>query len=433
MLSSLYTGISGLTVYGNALSVIGNNIANINTVGFKTARVSFADLYSMALTNSAVGQLEVGRGVRMSSIDQLFTQGSMETTGSATDMAIQGDGFFIISDGTGSYYSRAGNFVFDKDGRLVNPEGYTVQGWTLNPATGLPAGALGDLTFTTTAVPASATQNTTVAVNIDSNSTANPGGAAFDPTSTTTAGNTSNYSTSYAVYDSLGNAHMTTVYFRKTALNAWSWYACVDGGEITGGTAGQLEIEAQGTLTFDTSGRLDNETTTASDFDFVGAAQNQTIAFDFGTSITGESGTGLDGTTQFADSSSTYIVTQDGYAPGILQSLIVNTDGIITGKFSNGETQNLAQIALARFPSPWGLASVGGNMYIETHDSGQALINTPGTSGLGTIASNSLEMSNVDLASEFVDMIRMQQAFTANSKIITTTDQMLAEVVNLKR
>ena len=433
MLSSLYTGISGLTVYGNAMSVIGNNIANINTVGFKTGRVSFADLYQMALTNSAVGQLQVGRGVRMSSIDQLFTQGSLESTGSATDLAVQGDGFFVVSDGTGNYYTRAGHFVFDKDGRLVNPDGHTVQGWTLNPTTGLPAGALGDLTFTTTAVPASATQITSLAVNLDSNSTANPGGAAFDPTSTTTAGDTSNYSTSYAVYDSLGNSHMVTVYFRKTADNSWSWYACVDGSEITGGTPGQLEIEAQGTLTFDTSGRLDNETTAGSDFDFVGAAQDQTISFDFGTSITGESGTGLDGTTQFADSSSTYIVTQDGYAPGILQSLIVNTDGILTGRFSNGETQNLAQIALARFPSPWGLASVGGNLYIETNDSGQALINAPETSGLGSISSNSLEMSNVDLASEFVDMIRMQQAFTANSKIITTTDEMLDQVVNLKR
>jgi flagellar hook protein FlgE len=429
----MYTGISGLSVYGSALSVIGNNIANINTVGFKTAHVTFADLYSMALTHSAVGQLEVGRGVRMSSIDQLFTQGSLESTGSATDMAIQGDGFFIVDDGTGNAYTRAGNFVFDKDGRLVNPDGLAVQGWTLNPTTGLPAGTLGDLIFTTTAVPASATQNSSVAVNLDSSSTANLGGPAFDPTSTTTAADTSNYSTSYAAYDTLGNSHMVTVYFRKTADNAWSWYACVDGSEITGGTPGQLEVEAQGTLTFDTSGRLDNETTAASDFDFIGAAQDQTISFDFGTSITGESGTGLDGTTQFAENSSTYVVTQDGYASGILDRLIVNSDGILTGKFSNGEAQNLAQIALARFPSPWGLASAGGNLYVETNDSGQALINAPGTSGLGTIASNSLEMSNVDLASEFVDMIRMQQAFTANSKIITTTDEMLDQVVNLKR
>ncbi|MBW2123938.1 MAG: flagellar hook-basal body complex protein, partial [Deltaproteobacteria bacterium] len=194
MLSSLYTGISGLSTYGNAMSVIGNNIANVNTTGFKASRVSFADLYNMALTNSAVGQLQVGRGVRMSSIDQLFTQGSLENTGSATDMAIQGDGFFIVSDGSGTYYTRAGHFIFDSNGRLVNPEGYTVQGWTLNTTTGLPTGPVGDLTFTTTAVPASATQNSFVAVNLDSNSTANPGGAAFDPTSTTTAENTSNYS-----------------------------------------------------------------------------------------------------------------------------------------------------------------------------------------------------------------------------------------------
>ncbi|MBW2058907.1 MAG: flagellar hook protein FlgE [Deltaproteobacteria bacterium] len=433
MLSSLYTGISGLSTYGNAMSVIGNNIANVNTTGFKASRVSFADLYNMALTNSAVGQLQVGRGVRMSSIDQLFTQGSLENTGSATDMAIQGDGFFIVSDGSGTYYTRAGHFIFDSNGRLVNPEGYTVQGWTLNTTTGLPTGPVGDLTFTTTAVPASATQNSFVAVNLDSNSTANPGGAAFDPTSTTTAENTSNYSTSFAAYDSLGNSHVVTLYFRKTAANTWSWYGCVDGGEITGGTAGQLEIEAQGTLSFTTSGALDNHTTTASDFDFTGAAQNQSITFDFGTSITGEGGTGVDGTTQFAGDSTTYMLTQDGYASGLLQGLIVDDEGIIVGRFSNGQTQNLAQIALGRFPSPWGLEAVGSNLFVESNDSGQPLVNAPGTSGLGKIASNALEMSNVDLAGEFVKMIRTQQAFTANSKIITTTDQMLTEVVNLKR
>jgi len=433
MLSSLYTGISGLTVYGNAMSVIGNNIANINTVGFKAARVSFADLYSMALTNSAVGQIQVGRGVRMSSVDQLFTQGSLENTGSATDMAVQGDGFFVVSDGSGTYYTRAGHFIFDRDGRLVNPEGYTVQGWTLNPTTGLPTGPVGDLTFTTTAVPANATQNSFIAVNLDSNETANPGGPAFDPTSMTTAESTSNYSSSFAVYDSLGNSHVVTVYFRKTGAGAWSWYGCVDGGEITGGTAGQLEIEAQGTLSFTTSGALDNHTTAASDFDFVGAAQNQSVVFDFGTSITGEGGAGLDGTTQFAGDSTSYLVTQDGYASGLLQGLIVSDEGIIVGRFSNGQTQNLSQIALARFPSPWGLESIGSNLFVESNDSGQPLVNAPGTSGLGKIASNSLEMSNVDLASEFVDMIRMQQAFTANSKIITTTDQMLSEVLNLKR
>ena len=433
MLSSLYTGISGLSVYGNAMSVIGNNIANINTVGFKTSRLSFSDLYNMALTYSAVGQLEVGRGVQMCSIDQLFTQGTLETTGSPTDMAIQGDGFFIASDGSGTYYTRAGHFIFDQNARLVNSEGYAVQGYTLNPTTGLPTGPMGDLTFTTTAVQANATQDSFVGVNLDSNATANPGGAAFDPTSVTTAENTSNYSTSFTTYDSLGNSHVVTSYFRKTAAGAWSWYACVDGGEITGGTAGQLEIEAQGTLSFTTSGALDNHATTSSDFDFLGAAQDQTVAFDFGTSITGESGTGLDGTTQFAGDSTTYILTQDGYASGILQGLIVDESGIIIGRFSNGQTQNLAQIALARFPSPWGLEGVGSNLYVESNDSGQPLINVPGTSGLGKIASNSLEMSNVDLASEMVDMMRMQQAFTANSKVITTTDQMLAEVLNLKR
>ena len=432
MLSSFYSGISGLAAYGNAMSVIGNNIANMNTVGFKSSRVAFADLYNMALSHAAGGSLQVGRGVRMSSINRLFTQGSLETTGSATDMAIQGDGFFILSDrtGSGTYYTRSGHFIFDKDGDLVNPEGYAVQGWAIDPNTGIRTGALGPLSFSTAAVPASATQNVNVSVNLDSNATVDPGGGgAFDPTDPE---NTSNYSTSLSVYDSLGNSHVVTIYFYKAALGSWTWHACVDGSEITGGVPGQLEIEAQGTLTFDTAGALTADVTLASDFDFLGAAQDQNITFDFGTSVA-EGGAGLDGTTQFAGTPSTYILTQDGYASGLLEGLILDTEGVLTGIFSNGQTQTLSQIALARFPSPWGLEGIGSNLFVESNQSGQPLINPPGTSGLGTIASNSLEMSNVDLAAEFVDMMRMQQAFTANSKVITTTDQMLAEVVNLKR
>ena len=434
MLSSLYAGISGLNVYGNAMSVIGDNIANVNTVGFKGAEATFADLYTMALTNSAVGSVQVGRGARLSSVHKQFTQGALETTGVATDMAIQGDGFFIVRDTLGAYYSRNGHFIIDKDSRLVNPEGYAVQGWTLNRNTGIPIGPAGDIVFDTSAVPATTTQSASVAVNLDSDATIIPG--AFDATTVTTANNTSNYNTSFAVYDSLGNAHMVTVYFKKTAASAWSWYACVDENEITlaqrtPGT--DLEIEASGTLSFTLNGELDNEVTIGSDFDFDGATQNQSITFDFGTSITGDGGDGLDGTTQFAGTSTTYMLTQDGYAAGLLTGIIVDSEGIISGTFSNGQTQNLAQIALARFPSPWGLKSVGNNLFVESNDSGQPIVNAPGGSGMGTIASTSLEMSNVDLAAEFVDMIRMQQAFTANSKVIMTTDQMLTDVVNLKR
>jgi flagellar hook protein FlgE len=431
MLSSLYAGISGLNVYGNAMSVIGDNIANVNTVGFKGSRASFADLYAMALTNSAVGSVQVGRGAQLSNVQKRFTQGALETTGVATDMAIQGDGFFIVADSGGTYYTRNGHFIVDKDNRLINPDGYTVQGWTLDPSTGLPTGPVGDITFDTSAIPSNPTQNSSVAANLDSDAAIIPG--AFDPTSVTTATNTSNYNTSFAVYDSLGNAHMVTVYFKKTAALTWDWYGCVDGADITGGAAGQLEIEANGNLTFTLNGELDTDTTVGSDFDFLGAAQNQVIAFDFGTSITGDGGSGLDGTTQFAGASTTYMLSQDGYASGLLRGIIVNNEGIISGMFSNGQTQNLAQVALARFPSPWGLKTVGNNLFIESYDSGQPLVNAPRGSGMGEISSTTLEMSNVDLAAEFVDMIRMQQAFTANSKVVTTTDQMLTDVVNMKR
>jgi flagellar hook protein FlgE len=261
----------------------------------------------------------------------------------------------------------------------------------------------------------------------------------------TNPASTSNFSTSLSIFDSLGDSHTLTVYFRKIATGLWEWFGAVDGGDITSGQVDVLDnpqvggtawIGAYGTLGFGTDGKLIDDVTTTSRFDFADATQNQVIGFEFGSGtneVDGVNGTGLDGTTQFAGISTVLSQSQDGYGPGSLQSVSIGEDGIIVGSFTNGQTQDIAQIALAKFVSNQGLSAIGRNLFAETAISGQPTIGQAGRSGLGNITSNSLELSNVDLATEFVNMIKYQQGFMASSRIITTTDRLLTELVNIGR
>lgn len=427
ILTSLFSGVSGLNANGSAISIIGNNIANMNTTGFKASRASFADVLSQDLAGGS-GTSQIGRGVFLSSVNPTFTQGSFETTSSALDLAIDGDGFYIVKDSSGgTFYTRAGQFNMDKNGNIVNPEGLILQGYQVDSAGNI-TGTIDDLTISSSTSPPRPTANAEMAANLDSSSTIP---AAFDVNNPTS---TSNFSTAMTVYDSLGNGHLTTVYFRKSAEavtgNTWEWYAVVDGSELTGGVTA---IQAQGTLDFDTTGALDTVTTTLSDFDFSGGAtQSQVINFNFGSTIAG-GGTGLDGTTQFGSPSATLSLNQDGFASGALQGFSINQEGIITGLFTNGQTRVLGQVVLSTFNSPDGLTMMGKNLYAESFDSGQPIVGAPNTAGRGNIFSNSLELSNVDLGSEFINLITAQRGFQANSRIITTTDEILGELVNLKR
>ena len=256
---------------------------------------------------------------------------------------------------------------------------------------------------------------------------------------------TSNFSTSLSIFDSLGNRHTLTVFFRKMAAGQWEWFGTVDGGDITPGqvdalnnpqVAGTAWVGAYGTFMFGTDGTLTDDVTTASIFEFSGATQNQVIGFDFGTGtseLSGASGTGLDGTTQFGGISTVLSQGQDGYGPGSLQSVSIGAGGVIAGSFTNGQTQDIAQIALSKFVSNHGLSVMGRNLFAETPVAGQPIIGQASTSGFGNITSNSLELSNVDLAEEFVNMIKYQQGFMASSRIITTTDRLLTELVNIGR
>ncbi|HEX15556.1 MAG: flagellar hook protein FlgE [Deltaproteobacteria bacterium] len=441
--SSLFSAVSGLRGYGIAMSVTGDNIANVNTLGFKASRITFEDALSQ-LVATAAGSSQVGRGVAVSDISMIFAQGSFETTSEPTDLAIGGKGFFILRDPNNlkTYYTRAGQFRFDADGRLVNPEGYIVQGWRVqrNASGGVDiVGSITDIVISSTSSDPRPTAEVQIAVNLDAS--AETPSVAFDINDSSTWLDASNYHTSITVYDSFGQGHAVTVYFRYIGTDAsgnrqWQWWATVQGSDTA---SGRDEACATGVLTFNPDGVLVSESPSGGedpenpgnppDFDFSGgAAPDQVINFYFGLQPGAVSKT-----TQFASPFATIYQTQDGYSSGFLQTVSVDTDGVIYGHYTNGQIMPLFRIALANFANPWGLLKEGGNLYSESNRTGEVVTGPPGTAGLGRIAPNSLEQSNVDLANEFIKMIIFQRAFQANSRVVTTTDDMMAELINIKR
>lgn len=448
VLTSLYSGISGINTNGAALSVIGNNIANVNTVGFKASRASFSDVLSQSLSGSS-GRTQIGRGAYLSDVSPIFTQGSLESTSSGLDLGIDGDGFFLVNDSAGgTYYTRAGQFSISKDGFLVNPEGLFLQGYQAD-STGAVSGAIDNVDVSSTSTPPNPTSDVKITANLDSR--VSPIGGGFLIGDLT---NTYHFSTTMSVYDSLGNEHLVTAYFTKvyedtstpSTGNYWQWNAVADGESLT------PEVMATGYLQFDTTGALVAEDVAdmdidptaappgglgllymAPDFNFAGGVtKNQVISFDFGTG-TADDGSGLDGTTQFGSISSTLFQSQDGYASGSLKSVSINQDGVISGLYTNGQTRTIGQVVVGIFNNPHGLTRMGKNLYGGSYDSGQPIIGVPNAGGRGKLLSNSLELSNVDLAEEFIKLITAQRGFQANSRVITSTDEMLQELVNLKR
>jgi flagellar hook protein FlgE len=427
ILRTLNTGATGLSANGDALGVVSDNIANANTIGFKRSRADFQDMVASAGKSEMV---QIGAGSRLGAVEQMWKQGSLLSTESATDLALSGDGFFVVngtaSGVSGNFYSRAGQFHLDKNGFVVNTDDLKLQGYAAD-SRGQILGTLTDLRIGPTALPATATGGVRLGVNLDANSTIPLN--AFDPTNPAA---TSNFPSSVTVYDSLGNGHQITTYFAKTSTNAWEWHSVVDGSEVVGGTTGVPFEGASGTLVFTTDGALQTETTTGSAWDFTGATAGQQIDFDFGNSID-DGGTGLDGTTNFASPSTTNAATQDGYAAGSVTGINVAATGVITGVFTNGQRRVLGQVAVAAFKSVDGLQRAGQGLWTQTEDSGEALLGGASTGGRGAIVSGSLEQSNVDIGREFVDLIGFQRGFQANSKVIQTADEMYGELVNMKR
>ena len=557
--ASLYSGTSGLKAHGEDMTVIGNNISNVSTIGFKGSRMYFEDALSQQIT-TASGSGQVGRGVAVGTVMGDFSQGSLESTTEATDLAIGGNGFFMVSPAGQevNYYTRAGNFRFDEEGYLVDPRGYRLQGWEVQQAN-TSAAASGDTTAqSSTGVqilgvpqdvklenfqsPPQATSRVDLILNVDSGSEdksvsdTSPFTALFDTYDATAVepiGEASYaYQTTIKVYDENGSSHNMTVYMDPVANDEvtgaaegkryWEYIIAVppgeDNREIWSAGDEKRGILMSGTLTFNAAGELENMSAfTVNDptanpelaaswvpanfsqngypictANFLGTANGSTtgsgtlsesentknIEINFGVrnkttiwdpgpatqvpapAVTGlanlgglagidvtgltaaelDTINGMDSTeisalssTNYSTGSTTIFQAQDGYTAGFLQNISVDRDGVITGRYSNGQVLQLFAVTLATFNNNYALYREGGNLFSETRSSGPPITGLANTGGKGSIASNSLEQSNVDLATEFVKMITTEKGFQANSKTITTVDQMLTVLIQLKR
>ena len=412
---TINAGISGMQANSRGLGIVGGNIANANTVGYKARRANFSEV----LAGTSMG-VSAGAGARVSSVQQNFGQGDFELTGNPLDMAVSGPGFLVVKGQQNgmdkNFFTRAGQFQLDAEGFVSTPGGLRLQGYGTTAGGEVDRAQFGDLQLGQAKLDPKATGKVGVGLNLDPAAEV-PAGP-WDPAN---PGETSNHSTTMTVFDSLGNPIEANLYYRKTGPNTWEYHAMVDGADVAGGTPGQPVEITTGGLAFDTSGKLTAHTPGAVTFEPVGAGAPQPLAFEF------------EGSTQVAGRSSLKALSQDGWAVGELRDVSIGENGEIVGVFSNGENKVVGQVALADFAAPEGLQSVGGQLWSATPDSGQALMGEPMSGKRGGVVSGALEASNVDMSHEFVKMIAFQRGFQASSKSITTGDQMLSEVVNLKR
>ena len=416
MIGSLFAGMVGLNVNSTSMTVLGDNIANVNTTAFKTNRSSFSNILSSSLAGSVSS--DVGRGVQFQGTTPMWTQGTIENTNNPTDMAINGGGFFALQDGGGAnFYSRAGEFHFDRDGNLVNLGGLFVQGYEVtgtNPDGTLILGAVNNITTSgQNTSPPLATNTLSVDVNLDAR-TADLG----------------TYATTTTVYDSLGNAIPLTLTFTKSAAPATNTWTAVPTVPATVALPASVSMPID-TFVFDANGNLTGPgaDSVITINPLISGATPMSITWDVYDAASASNGS----LRQYSSSSTTTYQTQNGYPSGTLRTVDVNDSGVVTGAYSNGQLTPLFQMVLADFPSYYGLTKMGKNLYAESLESGAALFGTPQSGRLGSISTNAIEMSNVDLAQEFIKMITTQRAFQANSRVITTSDEILNELINLKR
>ena len=462
MMRSLWAGVSGLQNHQTRMDVLGNNISNVNTTGFKKGRVTFQDMLSQTLAGAAkpteevggVNPQQVGLGMMVSTIDTIHTQGALQSTGVMTDVALQGNGFFVLNAGDKRYYTRNGAFGLDQVGRLVNPaNGMRVQGWMAQTVGGQTfvnnASEVQDLVVPVGSKdPAQATSDVWFASNLDKRTPEIPAGAAAQTIQEGT------WQTTFDVFDSFGRVHKLQVDFTKVPGIANRWQAAVTvdpaaqtatntraqvGGAANAGNTFQVDFDNLGSLAGvrDAAGNVltagalqarvsyDVPDTTLPPG---AAAVRQTFNLNLGSV-----GAYRDAITQFADSSSTKAVRQNGYGMGYLETFKIDQSGTITGVYTNGSNRVIGQLALGSFTNPGGMEKAGDNTYQVSNNSGTANIGASGTAGKGKVIAGTLEMSNVDLAEQFTDMIVTERGFQANSRTITTSDQMLQELLQLKR
>jgi len=406
---SFQQGLSGLNAAAKTLDIVGNNVANANTVGFKGAEGQFSDIYAAAGAGS--GTSAVGIGTQLSKISQVFTQGNVTVSSNPLDLAINGNGFFRVSDGGTISYTRNGQFSLDKNGYIVNAAGARLTGYLTSAGGTLVTSAPSDIQVIQSDIAPNTTSVITAGVNLDSRTAVNA--AVFSITDSTTFDS----ATSLSVYDSLGNSHAISLHFAKAAANAWDVYAGADGVQV-----GAAKI---GTLTFDgANGLIDTTATTLPFAISVPVTTGATTPLPLNVDFTG--------TTQFGSAFGVNALNQDGYGSGRLGGYNISSDGIIQGRYSNGQTKTLAQVVAANFSNPGGLQSVGSNAWGETINSGPALVGVPSTGSLGAIQSGALEESNIDLTAELVKMIMAQRVYQSNAQTIKTQDAVLQTLVNMR-
>ncbi len=450
LFTTLNAAASGIGASSASLSVIGDNIANVGTTGFKGSRAEFSDFLPQDVFGLS-GPSTMGTGAAVSTVSTIFGQGTLESSENALDMAISGNGFFIVGDGNADYYTRDGTFYLDDEGYVVNASGLRLQGY--NEVDGSLGATVGDIQIDTSTLSPSATSTVVVDATLsvdadyldpdDPTSTVTPiSDGDYDITSgdgdsLETVADAADFSTSMTVYDSLGQSHEVTLVFERTGESTWSWWALVDAGEVTDSsgstyTAGSAFTIAQGELEFDTSGDLSSftqtNTSSSTSWNFFGAEASD-ISFDFGLDDTGAT---TDGSLKMLGTDSAVTaLTQDGYPPGSLSGLSVDSDGVITGSYSNGEELELGQVVLASFTATGALERLGNNLFGATLASGDPAVGAPGTGGRGSVTGNALEASNVDLEEEFVNMITTQRSYQANARVLSTASDTLQELVQI--
>jgi flagellar hook protein FlgE len=468
MIDGISAAISALKVFEKKLGTAANNIANISTQGFKSSRLTSQEASPQNVSTSS-GVSQVGRGTTVGEITQDFSQGSFEPTSSPTDMAIGGNGFFVLrAPEGGDYYTRDGQFQFDKNGKFVTTSGYGVQGWALDPITGEIQGAIQDITLSSFTSPPQQTTILKNIINLNSRAQDNSAGTnalagAWDGDNANEehlADNAYEYQTPTKVHDGVGATHDITVYFDKGATgSAWEYIVTAHPAEDRrpGATGDNLGLLARGTLAFNDSGAITDMTMDINDGtgnwisqdvatgltnghftfhpDFAGATDSSTemsIQLDFGSSYNGSIWVNdSPSSTQYSSPSNTVYSSADGYGAGDLNSVAIGGDGVITGSYSNGQVLSLFQVAMAKFNNPHGLAKAGNNLYARTGETGDAITGRPGTNGLGTIVPNALEQSNVDIAKEIVDIILIKRGFQANLKVISTENEMKGDLLDI--
>jgi flagellar hook protein FlgE len=478
---SFQQGLSGLNAASKNLDVVGNNVANASTVGFKGSQAQFADVYANSLAGAGAGQ--VGIGVNVAAVAQQFTQGNITTTNNSLDMAVSGSGFFRMSNNGTITYSRNGQFQLDKNGFIVNSKGLQLTGFLPNTLGQIVATTPAPLQISSADLLPKQTASVTAGLNLDARSTVIPGAPAFNPNNPATFNN----STSMTVYDSLGGSHVASLYFAMTSPNAWNAYLTVDGAPVpAAGTA----LTA---MTFNTNGTLATPAAPVTSASFTPSSAaitlggsstanlsttvnvSSTTGLSIGATVTGAgipAGTTIVATTantitlsnaatatatgvtlsatnpanaaaqtmsfdfsstsQFGSIFGVNSLSQDGYTSGHMTGFSTGSDGKISGRYSNGQTKTLGQVVLSNFNNPQGLQPLGGNNWAETSTSGTPLTGMPGSASLGVLQTSAVEDSNVDLTAELVNMITAQRVYQANAQTIKTEDAILQTLVNLR-